>query len=100
MVIAWRGSLGSRQAATGAGASTAHYVRFTVSDGLHQVSATTTLLIASGNQVPTLAPPGARTATQGQPMRLMDHPGGDAILPRTRPANSSSSATFKSETAQ
>src|SRR5262249_20620597 len=57
-------------------------VTFTVSDGLHQVSGQTTLLIAQGNQAPTLVRPADVTAGQGEPVRIplqASDPDGDAL---------------------
>src|SRR5262249_58629363 len=45
-------------------------VRFLASDSLHQVSAFTTILIAPGNQAPTLAKPGNLTVDEGTPIHF------------------------------
>src|SRR5262249_54268292 len=52
------------------GARGTYPVRFTVGDGRHQVSGQTTVLIAPGNQVPSLVGPADRTLSQGQPIRI------------------------------
>ncbi len=45
-------------------------VRFVVSDGLHQVSQATTLLIAPAALAPTLRRPSDRTVREGDPVRI------------------------------
>jgi YD repeat-containing protein/VCBS repeat-containing protein len=57
-------------------------VRFLVSDGLHEVSATTTLLIAATNRPPTLVRPADLTVREGDTVRLplrAGDPDGDAL---------------------
>ena len=49
-------------------------ITFTVSDGLHQVSGRTTLLIARGNAPPTLVRPADVTVGQGDPVRIRSRP--------------------------
>src|SRR5262249_36065955 len=51
-------------------AGTYENVRFVVSDGLHQVSRFTRLVIADGNQAPTLARPADLTVREGDPLHL------------------------------
>src|SRR5262249_45731965 len=63
-------------------AGTYEGVRFSVSDGLHTVSQSTTLLIAPTNQAPALVKPADRTAREGDPIRiplLAGDPEGDTL---------------------
>ncbi|MGE3817844.1 MAG: putative Ig domain-containing protein, partial [Isosphaeraceae bacterium] len=63
-------------------AGTYEGVRFVVSDGLHQVTRVTTLLIAPTDQAPLLSRPADRTALEGEPIRIAlaaSDPDGDAL---------------------
>src|SRR5262249_17642682 len=48
-------------------------IRFTASAGLHRTIGETTLLVAPGNQAPTLVRPVDRTVLQNAPMRIQLH---------------------------
>src|SRR5207237_881725 len=57
-------------------------VRFVASDGLHQVSVFTTILIAKGHQAPTLVRPADLTVAEGMPVHIRlnaSDPAGDPL---------------------